>query len=206
MKRRGVLLDRDGTLVDFVRDAELGVVTPAFHPSQLRFLPGVLAGLRELGDAGYALALATNQPGAAKGELGRESIEATTSALVERLRDEGIEIAATRICLHHPTGGDRSDASLVRVCGCRKPEPGMFLELVAELGLDTASSWALGDTPTDVRAAERAGLRSALVAPLGRCELCPMRDLADYGAHPTLHRPRFDELVRAMIELDAARA
>jgi D-glycero-D-manno-heptose 1,7-bisphosphate phosphatase len=203
VKRRGVLLDRDGTLVDFVRDAELGVVTPAFHPAQLRLLPGVLAGLGELVRSGYVLALATNQPGAAKGELSREAIEATTSALVERLGLAGIEIAATRICLHHPTGGDGGEASLVKTCGCRKPEPGMFLELLSELALDPASSWVVGDTPTDVLAAERAGLRSALVAPLGRCELCPMRALPDYGAHPMLHRPRFDELVRAMLELDA---
>lgn len=206
MKRRGVLLDRDGTLVDFVRDPELGVVTPAFHPSQLRLLPGVLSGLGELVHAGYVLALATNQPGAAKGELSRAAIEATTSALVERLRERGLPIAATRICLHHPEGGDGGDASLVRVCDCRKPAPGMFVELLSELGLDAASSWAVGDTPTDVLAAERAGLRSALVAPIGRCELCPMRELPDYGARPTLHRPRFDELVRAMLELDASRA
>ncbi len=205
MKRRGVLLDRDGTLIDFVRDAELGLVTPAFHPSQLRFLPGVLAGLGELVASGYVLALATNQPGAAKGELSRAAIEATSSALVERLRAEGLPIAAMRICLHHPEGGDGGDASLVARCGCRKPEPGMFLELLSELGLDAASSWAVGDTPTDVLAAQRAGLRSALVAPIGRCELCPMRDQPDLGARPTLHRARFDELVRAMLELDASR-
>jgi len=29
---RGIVLDRDGTLIDVVRDADLGVITPAFHP------------------------------------------------------------------------------------------------------------------------------------------------------------------------------
>jgi D-glycero-D-manno-heptose 1,7-bisphosphate phosphatase len=204
VKRRGVLLDRDGTLVDFVRDTELGIVTPAFHPSQLRFLPGVLAGLAELVASGYVLALATNQPGAAKGELPRGAIEATTSALIERLGRAGIPIAATRICLHHPIGGESGEASLIERCACRKPEPGMFLELLSELELDAASSWSIGDTPTDVLAAQRAGLKSALLAPLGRCELCPLRELPDYGARPTLHRPRFDELVGAMLALDGA--
>ena len=66
---RLVVFDRDGTLVDFHRDAELGVVTPAFHPSQLRFQPGAFAALRLLAAAGHRIAIATNQPGAAKGEL-----------------------------------------------------------------------------------------------------------------------------------------
>ena len=63
---RGVVLDRDGTLIDFYRDPELGVVTPAFHPDHVRFLPGVIDGLSILRDAGYAFAIATNQPHAAK--------------------------------------------------------------------------------------------------------------------------------------------
>ena len=54
---KGVLLDRDGTLIDFHRDAELGAVVSAFHPDQLRLLPGVVAGLAALRDAGFTLAI-----------------------------------------------------------------------------------------------------------------------------------------------------
>ena len=46
--RRGVILDRDGTLSDVVRDEESGLVSVAFHPSHVRLLPGVLEGLRAL--------------------------------------------------------------------------------------------------------------------------------------------------------------
>ena len=110
---RAIILDRDGTLIDFVRDTERGVVTPAFHPRQLRFLPGVLDGLRLLQDAGFALGIATNQPGAAKGELPREAIEHTNAALVDRLAAEGIAIGALRACLHHPEGGDGGEDGVV---------------------------------------------------------------------------------------------
>jgi D-glycero-D-manno-heptose 1,7-bisphosphate phosphatase len=92
-RRRGVVLDRDGTIVDVVRDAELGVVVTAFHPAQLRLLPGALDGMRRLADAGFALAIATNQPGAAKGQIPLRAIERTNRALVELLREAGVPIA-----------------------------------------------------------------------------------------------------------------
>ena len=79
--RKGVILDRDGTIVDVVRDAETGTISAAFHPSHLRLLPGVIGGLRALAGAGYALGIATNQPGAAKGQLPREAIERTLDVL-----------------------------------------------------------------------------------------------------------------------------
>ena len=88
MSRPGVVLDRDGTLIDFVRDVELGVVTPAFHPDQLRVMPGVVEGLRALVDAGRVLAIATNQPGAAKGQITEAAIDRTMAALVARLAGE----------------------------------------------------------------------------------------------------------------------
>ena len=51
--RPGIILDRDGTLIDVVRDEETGVISVAFSPSQLRFLPGVLEGLSLLSAAGF---------------------------------------------------------------------------------------------------------------------------------------------------------
>jgi D-glycero-D-manno-heptose 1,7-bisphosphate phosphatase len=170
-----VILDRDGTLVDVVRDGETGIITVAFHPDHLRLLPGVVAGLRALGDAGYALAIATNQPGAAKGQLTRAPIERTNAALVELLRAEGVRIEALEACLHHPDGGPGGDASLVGPCACRKPAPGMPRKLVADLGLDPARSWMVGDTVSDLDAAHAAGLRGGLVFDDRRCELCPLR-------------------------------
>jgi D-glycero-D-manno-heptose 1,7-bisphosphate phosphatase len=171
-----VILDRDGTLVDVVRDAETGVVSVAFHPSHLRLLPGVVAGLRDLAAAGFTLAIATNQPGAAKGQIPRAAIERTNAALVHRLAAEGVAIASVAVCLHHPEGGPGGDRELVGPCDCRKPRPGLVHQLVAELGLDASRSWVVGDTPSDLDAAHAAGLRGGLVFDERRCELCPLRD------------------------------
>jgi D-glycero-D-manno-heptose 1,7-bisphosphate phosphatase len=169
------ILDRDGTIVDVVRDEETGAISVAFHPRQLRLLPGAVEGMRALQDGGFLLALATNQPAPAKGQFSAEAVRRTNDALVARLADQGVHIAAVEACMHHPEGGAGGDPALVVVCECRKPKPGMLHNLLARLGGDPALSWMIGDGPGDLEAGRAAGLRTALVFAPNRCELCPLR-------------------------------
>lgn len=196
-RRRGIILDRDATLIDVVRDEETGAVTVAFHPDHLRLLPGVIAGLGALRDAGYVFAIATNQPGPAKGQISRAAVARTNAALVAQLGAAGVTIAHVAVCLHHPTGGPGGDPTLVGPCACRKPRPGLLLEALAALDLDPDATWMLGDSPGDVEAARAAGLRAGLVFPLNRCELCPQRH--GPSVTPDLVAPRFDELAQALL-------
>jgi D-glycero-D-manno-heptose 1,7-bisphosphate phosphatase len=196
--RRGILLDRDGTLIDVVRDPELGVVVTAFHPDQIRLLPGALEGLRRLADAGYLLAIATNQPGAAKGQVPWEAIERTNRALLDRLREAGVAIAALAVCPHHPEGGPGGDPALIGPCDCRKPQPGMLTSLARDLDLDVSASWMIGDSPGDVAAARAAGMRAGLIMDRRRCELCPLRGEADLPC-PDRAAPRLDLLASEIL-------
>lgn len=191
-----MVLDRDGTLVDVVRDEETGAVVTAFHPNQLRVFPGVIEGLRDLAAAGFDLAIATNQPGPAKGQNSRDSVERTNAALVSLLAKEGVTIAKVAVCMHHPDGGPGGDASLVGPCACRKPKPGMLIDLQRELGFDMAASWMLGDTTSDVEAGRAAGMRTALVFDERRCELCPLRN--GPKCTPDLHARDFRTLARSI--------
>ena len=197
---KAAVLDRDGTLIDFHRDAELGAVVSAFHPDQLRLLPGVASGLRALRDAGYALAIATNQPGAAKGQVPVAAIERTNRALVAQLAELGVPIAGVAVCLHQSEGGPGGDASLARACDCRKPAPGLLLQLQRELGFDPGQSWMIGDSAVDVEAGRRAGLKTGLLVDTRRCELCPLKD-GDPALSCKADRvaPRFDALVEAIL-------
>jgi D-glycero-D-manno-heptose 1,7-bisphosphate phosphatase len=170
------ILDRDGTIIDVVRDEETGAITVAFHPSQLRLLDGALEGMRALQDAGFVLAIATNQPAPAKGQFSADAVRRTNDALVARLAEQGVRIAAVEVCMHHPQGGAGGDASLVVDCDCRKPRPGMLTALVGRLGADRARSWMIGDGVGDVQAGRAAGMKTALVFATNRCELCPLRD------------------------------
>lgn len=182
-----IILDRDGTLIDVVRDEETGTVHVAFHRSHVKFLSGVLDGLKLLRDAGCTFYIASNQPAPAKGQWSREAVERTNAALVERLAAEGIEILEVAVCMHHPQGGEGGDASLVGPCACRKPKPGLILDLIARHSLNPATTWMIGDSPGDVEAGRAAGVKTGLVFPMNRCELCPLRagPKPSQGAAPT---------------------
>jgi D-glycero-D-manno-heptose 1,7-bisphosphate phosphatase len=199
---RLALLDRDGTLIDVVRDEETGTVTTAFHPSQIRLLDGVVEGLRILVNGGYQLAIATNQPGPAKGHFSRAAVEATNAALVEQLGKLGVPIARVAACMHHPDGGAGGDPSLVGPCACRKPKPGLLIELMQALAIPPSQTWMIGDSIADVEAARAAGVRSGLLFADNRCELCPLRSgpKVDLDAHAA----KLPELARAILASDRA--
>jgi D-glycero-D-manno-heptose 1,7-bisphosphate phosphatase len=204
--RRGVILDRDGTLIDVFRDEETGFISTAFHPDQLTLLPGVLDGLRLLAGAGYALAIATNQPGPAKGQFSAAAVKRTNDALVARLEAEGIRIAQVEACMHHPAGGPGGDAALVGPCDCRKPMPGMLLTIARSLSLVPGESWMVGDSAADVEAGDAAGMRTGLVFANNRCELCPLRvgvQTVGKRARPTVHGPTLLEVARAIASAPA---
>jgi D-glycero-D-manno-heptose 1,7-bisphosphate phosphatase len=192
------ILDRDGTLIDVVRDEETGFVTVAFHPRQLRLLDGAVKGLLALQGAGFTLAIATNQPAPAKGQFSADAVRRTNDALVARLAAEGVRIAAVEACMHHPKGGEGGDPALVRDCDCRKPKPGMLDALVTRLGAERAASWMIGDAAGDVEAARAAGLRAGLVFAANRCELCPLRG-GPAGLTPDAHGATLRDLAGAIL-------
>jgi D-glycero-D-manno-heptose 1,7-bisphosphate phosphatase len=195
---RVAIFDRDGTIIDVVRDEETGAITVAFHPDQLRLLSGAIDGMKALAAAGYVLAIATNQPAPAKGQFSADAVRRTNDALVARLAHEGIAIAAVEACMHHPHGGPGGDASLVRECDCRKPRAGMLDAIVARLGADRGASWMLGDSSGDVQAGRAAGLRAGLVFAPNRCELCPLRG-GPVGLVPDAHGATLAELAGAIL-------
>jgi D-glycero-D-manno-heptose 1,7-bisphosphate phosphatase len=198
--KKGIFLDRDGTLIDVVRDEETGAIGVAFHPKQLRLLAGAIDGLKMLRDAGYVLAIATNQPGPAKGQFSADAVKRTNDALVAKLAAEGVVIADVRACMHHEIGGEGGDASLVGPCDCRKPLPGLVNQLVDSLGVDRASSWMIGDSAGDVEAGRAAGVKTALVFATNRCELCPLREGAtSLRVLPDVHGATLVDVARLIL-------
>jgi D-glycero-D-manno-heptose 1,7-bisphosphate phosphatase len=192
------IFDRDGTIIDVVRDEETGVISVAFHPSQLRLLGGAVEGMRALQDAGFTLAIATNQPGPAKGQMSASAVRRTNEALVGLLESEGVSIAALEVCLHHPEGGVGGDPELARVCDCRKPKPGMLRALMGRLDGDRARSWMIGDGTGDLEAGRSIGLRTAMVFAKNRCELCPLRE-GPGALAPDVHGATLLEVARAIV-------
>jgi len=146
LRRPAVFLDRDGTLVEEV---------PYLHdPAELALLPGVAAALAPLGAAGYALVVATNQAGVARGYYDEAAVARVHRRLRALLAAGGARLDAVVYCPHHPDG---TVAAYAGGCRCRKPGPGMLEAAAERLGLDLRASYLIGNHPSDVGAALAAG-------------------------------------------------
>lgn len=155
--RAAVFVDKDGTLVENV----------PFNvdPALLRFVPGALEALAALAARGYALLLATNQSGLARGLFTRGQFALLQRALETRLREEaGLTLLDVLVCPHAPAPNGAPD------CLCRKPAPGMLTRAALRHRLDLSRSWMVGDTLDDVEAGHRAGCRALLLDSGGETE------------------------------------
>jgi D-glycero-D-manno-heptose 1,7-bisphosphate phosphatase len=144
LRRRYVLLDRDGTLI---RDTG-----HPHRPEDYEPLPGVAPALRRLLGAGFRLAIVTNQSGIGRGWFDWPTYERFHARVLADLAAAGVAIDATFVCPHAPDAG----------CTCRKPEPGLLLRARDALGADLAATWMIGDTDRDVAAARGAGCFGAV--------------------------------------------
>ena len=146
-RRRAVFLDRDGTLVE----------DPGYlhDPVAVRLLTGVARGLADLDAAGLALVLVSNQSGIARGYFPPEAFAAVNLRLEELLGAGGPRFAGIYHCPHHPDFGGP--------CDCRKPAVRLFRQAAADLGLDLANSWFVGNRASDVEPATVLGGRGVLI-------------------------------------------
>ena len=152
MGRPAVFLDRDGTIVrevDYLRSAR-----------DLRLMPGAAEAIRRLNRAGYAVVIATNQSGIARGLLTEDDLKEIHGTLIQRLAKRAARIDAIYYCPHHP---EALVERYRRRCRCRKPQAGMLARAARDLKLDLARSVAVGDSARDVEAGRRAGCRTVLV-------------------------------------------
>ena len=150
--RPAVFLDKDGTLVE---DEPANT-----DPSRVRFYPDVFPALRLLDRAGYVLVVVTNQGGIAQGRCEESAVQEILAYLERRFADEGIELAASYYCPHHPEG---TVVPYAVPCICRKPQPGLLTRAGRELNLDMSRSWMVGDILHDVEAGRWAGCRTVLI-------------------------------------------
>ena len=143
--RAAVFLDRDGTMVH-----DVGYATSRH---QLRLLPGVLTALSSLQEAGFALMVVSNQSGVGRGLMSLADAREQMDYLCELVAAGGVELDDIVFCPHSP------DAA----CTCRKPRPGLLVELCARHGIQPASSFMVGDRESDVLAGVAAGCRAVLL-------------------------------------------
>ena len=132
----------------------------AHRPDQIRWTPGALAAVRRVNEAGLFAFVATNQAGVARGYYGVEQVESLHRWMNAELAKGGAHIDAFELSPFHPDG---VVAEYARASDCRKPNPGMLIRLLRDWPVDPARTLMIGDKPSDVEAAESAGVRGLLL-------------------------------------------
>ncbi len=141
-----ILLDRDGVIN---RDSDAFVKsTDEFIP-----LPGAYEAIATLCRSGFLIAVCTNQSGVGRGLISEAELAKINRKMVRGVTAAGGVVHGMRYCPHLPEDG----------CECRKPQPGMVVELMAELGSEPAATTLVGDSIRDLQAGQAAGCRVVLV-------------------------------------------
>lgn len=145
MKRRFVLLDRDGTI-----NVERHYLSA---PEGLELLPNTFAGLRRLAERGVGLVVISNQSGVGRGLIAPHALDAIHRRLGELLGQGGIVLDGIFTCPHMDEDG----------CDCRKPRPGLVRQAAAALGFEPAESFVVGDKACDIDLGRAVGATTILV-------------------------------------------
>ncbi|HHX02436.1 MAG TPA: HAD family hydrolase [Firmicutes bacterium] len=151
LKKRAFFLDRDGVLNHSI--AHRGRQRPPNKPDELRFIDGVGPAIRRLNRLGFYVFVVTNQGGVGLGYMSLSDLDQIHAKLVDHVQRSGGVIHQIKVCTHKP----KAD------CECRKPKPGMLLELAAEYDLDLSESYMVGDRSIDIEAGKRAGTKTIFI-------------------------------------------
>lgn len=147
MSVRGVLFDRDGTIiVDVPYNGEPDLVAP---------IAGVKEELDRLRAAGLKVGVLTNQSGVGRGMISEQQMHAV-NARVEALLGP---FDGWFVCPHAP------DVD----CECRKPKPKLIFDASRAWGIAPGEIVVVGDKNSDVEAARNAG--SGAIKIDGSCDL-----------------------------------
>lgn len=141
-----VILDRDG-VINFDSDQFIK------SPDEWRPIPGSLEAIARLNQAGFRVVVASNQSGVGRGLFDMATLNAIHAKMHKLTASVGGRIDAVFFCPH------AADSK----CACRKPRPGLFLEIGSRLHMDLKGTFAVGDGLRDVEAALAVGAKPILV-------------------------------------------
>ncbi|HMO48203.1 MAG TPA: D-glycero-beta-D-manno-heptose 1,7-bisphosphate 7-phosphatase [Rubrivivax sp.] len=176
-----IIVGRDGILNEFHEDHIKA-------PEEWIAVPGALEALARLHHAGWHVVVATNQSGIGTGMIDMASVNAVHAHMLRSLQAVGGRIDAVFFCPHTPEDN----------CDCRKPQPGLMLDIARRYGADLRQVPMVCDTLRDLQAAQAAGcephlVRSGRAAELGAAQVALWleqvsgtfvhRDLGEFASH-----------------------
>ncbi len=154
-----VILDRDGVI-----NSE----SPEYikSPEEWHAIPGSLDAIARLNKAHVKVAVATNQSGVARGLYDLAMLEKIHHKMIAELKKSGGFLDAIFFCPHHPD----------EHCECRKPKPGLLLQISKYLNIQLSEAVMIGDAKRDLEAAFTAGASGIFIHPTYK-KVFPDRDI-----------------------------
>ncbi len=138
VKKEAVFLDRDGVINDNRKSVN--------KPEDLILYPWTASAIQKLNQAGYSVYVVTNQGGIELGFFTAGDLENIHAHLKKLLQAENACVDEIVYCPHYHQS-----------CNCRKPKPGMLLDLAEKYPIDLKRSWMIGDREPDILAGANAG-------------------------------------------------
>ena len=141
-----IILDRDGVInkdsADYIKSVD-------------EWLPinGSINAIVKLKQAGFKVAIATNQSGVGRGYYSESILSAMHKKLADLLAVFNVAVDYVAYCPHLP------DAN----CACRKPRPGLLSEISEALSVDLCGAIMVGDSLRDLQAGITLGCQPVLV-------------------------------------------
>lgn len=152
-KQGAVFFDRDGVL-----NVDHGYT---YRQEDFQWMPGAIETIKMFNERNYRVIVITNQSGVARGYYTEDDVLALHAYMAVELEKQGAHIDAFYYCPHHPEG---AIVKYREKCNCRKPAPGMLIKAMTEWPIDREGSLVIGDKPSDVLAAQAAGVKGYLFA------------------------------------------
>jgi len=141
-----IILDRDG-VINY--DSEQFIKSP----DEWRPIPGSLEAIALLNRWGWRVVVASNQSGVGRGLFDMDTLNAIHDKMLKSLAQVGGRLDAIFFCPHP------ADST----CNCRKPKPGLLIDIRERFNTDLTNVPIVGDSLRDLQAAEAVGGLPCLV-------------------------------------------
>ena len=141
-----IILDRDGVIN---HDSDQFIKSPA----EWQPIDGSMDAIAFLTQAGYTLAVASNQSGIARGYFTVQTLNEMHTKMHKLVRQAGGEISGIWFCPH------TADSQ----CNCRKPKTGMILDILDRFQAEASETYLVGDSLRDLQAITHIGGKPILV-------------------------------------------
>ena len=146
-KLKTVFVDRDGVINQERSDYVKSI-------SELEIYPNVAKNIKLLKDAGFLVVVITNQSAVNRGIITHEMINQIHNSIQDHLKKHGTFLDGFYYCPHTPDEN----------CNCRKPKSGLLEKAILELNVDLNSSWMIGDSDSDIEAADSVGCKAIKIS------------------------------------------